>query len=819
MTGENIVAICQYGGEFVSNSDGSLSYSGGEAHAVEVGPEMLLDDLKSELAGMFNIDISGMSLKYFLPSNRRTLITLSCDKDLHRMVNFSSNASTTEIYILSKLENRVARSTVAHSGTSIAATAANVRGNKRKRLASGYRATRSRTRLADSHNPTGATSAAEDNANIVRQNRPAIAENFDNSGARIIHADFGNGLSAADIPDNIRLQKLATAERVDERATKSILDDPVTPLIATLATPENVRPLNSCSVWDNIITGVGQEFDNVKDFRAQMCKYAIGKGFVYKFVKNEATRVTVKCIGENCPWRLHASESARNQKLVVKKMTDVHTCGGGNGGEGQRRATRQWLTSIIKDKLHDSPRLKPKELVRELYEDYGVTLTYSQVWRGREVAQKELYHAFKETYNQLPWYCERILETNPGSVAILSASLDSKFRRFFVSFHASLHGFEHGCRPLLFLDRIPLKANNQFKLLAAAAVDGDDAIFPVAFSVVEDENYDSWLWFLVQLKYAVTTSRTITFVSNRQKGLDEAVPQVFEDSYHSYCLHHLIEDFKGELKKGPWSQQVKDAMIDDFTRAAQACTIEDFNSSIDSIRNVSVEAADWVVASKPENWSDAIFRGSRYDHFSSNIVDSFSNWIPVKWESSIVQIVEAIRGKLMEAMQVRRENSNAWLGALTPSMEQKLQKEVVKSQKLRVLCSSDTVFEVRGNMIFVVNIESWECTCRRWQISGLPCMHAIAVFNRVGRSVYDYCSRYFRVESYHLTYAASIHPIPDVERIDFNGGANSYPPPTRRPPGRPRRKRFNPNKTSTVLRLCSRCKLAGHNKATCEALL
>lgn len=602
------------------------------------------------------------------------------------------------------------------------------------------------------------------------------------------------------------------------RETGNILVDPSTPLFASLVNPEDIRPINSSSPWDSIITGVGQEFDNAKEFRSQLCKYAIGKGFVYKFVKNETTRVTVRCAEETCPWRIHASETSSKLKFIIKKMNNIHTCGGENGQDGQRKATRQWLTSIIKEKLHNNPQSKPKDLAREIYDDFGVALTYSQVWRGREVAQKELYDSMKETYSQLPWFVERILETNPGSVALLSASADSKFRRFFVSFHASLHGFEHGCRPLLFLDRIPLKSTNQYKLLAAASVDGNDAAFPVAFAVVEDENYDSWIWFLLQLKYAVTTSRTITFVANRQKGLDGALPHVFEDSHHSYCLHHLVEDFKNELRKGPWSSQVKDSMLADFTRAAQACTIEDFNASVESVRNFSEEAADWIMASKPENWSDAMFRGSRYDHFSCNIVDLFNNWVPAKRESSIVQMIDAIRGKLGELIEERRESCNAWVGPLTPAMEQKLQKEMQKARKLNVLCSSDTVFEVRGNTIFVVNIGSWECTCRRWQISGLPCMHAIAVFNRVNRSVYDYCSRYFRFDCYHLTYSASIHQIPDVGNIDFYSGVSSYPPP-RRQPGRPRRKRYNPNKTTTLVRLCSRCKVAGHNKATCETFL
>lgn len=101
-----IVAICQYGGEFVTNSDGSLSYSGGEAHAIDVGPDMLFDEFNSEISTLFNIDITSMSIKYFLPSNKKTLITISSDKDLRRMVHFNENATTSEVYILNKVDHR-----------------------------------------------------------------------------------------------------------------------------------------------------------------------------------------------------------------------------------------------------------------------------------------------------------------------------------------------------------------------------------------------------------------------------------------------------------------------------------------------------------------------------------------------------------------------------------------------------------------------------------------------------------------------------------------------------------------------------------------
>lgn len=100
------MAVCQHGGVFNNNSDSSLSYSGGEAHAICVSEAMTLDDFKSEITSRFDINISDMSIKYFLPGNKRTLITISNDKDLYGMVEFSKNATMVEVYILEKVDNR-----------------------------------------------------------------------------------------------------------------------------------------------------------------------------------------------------------------------------------------------------------------------------------------------------------------------------------------------------------------------------------------------------------------------------------------------------------------------------------------------------------------------------------------------------------------------------------------------------------------------------------------------------------------------------------------------------------------------------------------
>lgn len=82
--------------------DGSMSYTGGDAHAVDINHETLIDDLKLKLAEMCNLEYKSLSIKYFLPGNRRTLITLSSDKDLKRMYEFHGNAVTADVFVMGK---------------------------------------------------------------------------------------------------------------------------------------------------------------------------------------------------------------------------------------------------------------------------------------------------------------------------------------------------------------------------------------------------------------------------------------------------------------------------------------------------------------------------------------------------------------------------------------------------------------------------------------------------------------------------------------------------------------------------------------------
>lgn len=94
-----LILICQSGGKFVKDEDGTMTYTGGEAEAIDINHETSFDEFKLKMAKLLNLDYTSLSLKYFLPGNRRTLITMKQDKDMKRMYDFHLSSVTAEVFI------------------------------------------------------------------------------------------------------------------------------------------------------------------------------------------------------------------------------------------------------------------------------------------------------------------------------------------------------------------------------------------------------------------------------------------------------------------------------------------------------------------------------------------------------------------------------------------------------------------------------------------------------------------------------------------------------------------------------------------------
>ncbi|XP_074296648.1 uncharacterized protein LOC141627036 [Silene latifolia] len=138
-------------------------------------------------------------------------------------------------------------------------------------------------------------------------------------------------------------------------------------------------------------------------------------------------------------------------------------------------------------------------------------------------------------------------------------------------------GFLRGCRPIIGVDGCHLKGPMSGILLTAIGKDGNCNIFSVAWAVVEVENTDSWTWFLELLvKDLESVASNLTFMSDRQKGLVEALSGVVPNAEVRFCVRHIWTNFKQSYPGEAYRQA--------FWKVARAYTKAEFQQHMETIK-------------------------------------------------------------------------------------------------------------------------------------------------------------------------------------------------------------------------------------------
>lgn len=566
---------------------------------------------------------------------------------------------------------------------------------------------------------------------------------------------------------------------------------------------------------------IGQEFPDVDTCRRRLKDIAIAMHFGIRIVKSDRSRFIAKCSKEGCPWRVHVAKCPGVPTFTIRTLQGEHTCDGVQTLHHQQ-ASVGWVARSVEARVRDNPQCKPKEILQDIQDQHGVSVTYMQAWRGKERSMVALHGTYEEGFKLLPAYCEQIRKTNPGSIAsVVATGQDNSFQRLFVSYRASIYGFINACRPLLELDRVHLRGKYLGTMFCAAALDADDALFPLAIAVVDVESDENWMWFMSELRklLGVNTDSMprLTILSERTAGMVQAVETHFPNAFHGFCLRNISENFRDTFKNSK--------LVNIFWNAAYALTTAEFESKVSEMVQIDRDVLPWFHDYNPQLWAVAYFEGVRYGHFTLTVTELLYNWALECHELPIVQMMEHIRHQLTSWFTDRHNMGLQLTSILVPSAEKQIGEAIADARCYKVLRANEVEFEiVSTERTNIVDIRSRICSCRRWQLYGLPCAHAAAALISCGQNAHMFADPCFTVHSYREAYSQTIFPIPDKSlwKEGTEGGSASLditirPPKTRRPPGRPKKKVLRVESLKRPKRIvqCGRCHMLGHSQKKC----
>lgn len=286
---------------------------------------------------------------------------------------------------------------------------------------------------------------------------------------------------------------------------------------------------------------------------------------------------------------------------------------------------------------------------------------------------------------------------------------------------------------------------------------------------------------------------------------------------HRQCTRHIYAN----LKKSWPGLYFKNL----FWGAASTTMQHVFDEKMNLLRNLKEGAHKWLVERDPNTWSRTFFQMNRS-------CGAFENGICESYHASIINqraMLEDIRIYLMQRLVVMSDKARELGDAITPSVRKEIEHKKKFLTYWEVYVSGYKEFEVRKlNEGYGVNLETHKCTCRLWDLTGIPCIHAIATYGYLKQDPADGVSKWLTKEAWQNTYAFFIKPVGGQSMWAKSTLPPPMPPKKRKMPCRPKLKRIrhpsevNESNTQRVSRTgrtmtCSNCYRKGHNKKGCTS--
>ncbi|XP_021992760.1 uncharacterized protein LOC110889518 [Helianthus annuus] len=344
----------------------------------------------------------------------------------------------------------------------------------------------------------------------------------------------------------------------------------------------------------------------------------------------------------------------------------------------------------IQPMIESIPEMPIHAIQSQLLRNHQLETSLHKVIRAKRIATTRIYGDYQEQYGLPRSYCDELLKANPGSPT-------RQFRRIYVCFTSVMRGFKMIGRLLLGVDGCFMKGPFLGQILSAVGIDGNNSIYP------------EYLQFVLQ-------------------GLIPATLAVFPNGEQRFCLRHIHENMKSK-----WRGDVYKNLL---WSAGRKTSIPYFNKAMEEIKTIERAMYAWLNEIPYTAWSRAYFSGrAKRDMLLNNICEVFNRQIIGAWDKPIITCLEFNREYITKRIVNVKKLQAKCMGPLIPHATEVFDKIKKHASVMSVLMVDTDKYQVTGpRSQCVVNIKHKTYACRKWDLTGMPCKHAVAAIWDMSRN-------------------------------------------------------------------------------------
>ncbi|XP_025702903.1 uncharacterized protein [Arachis hypogaea] len=216
---------------------------------------------------------------------------------------------------------------------------------------------------------------------------------------------------------------------------------------------------------------------------------------------------------------------------------------------------------------------------------------------------------------------------------------------------------------------------------------------------------------------------------------------------------------------------------------------------MEKLKRVSAPAWEYMQKFDLAVWCKVYFsHGTKVNNITNNMCEVWNAKIVEHRKKPILSMCEGLQCYIMRKMATHKKKLEAHIRPLAPVQHKKLDQFIKpKSHKWRAIWAGDServLFEVHSqNHKVGVNLHKRTCTCNVWQLTGMPCRHAVAALAKMCLKTENFVHKWLTMEAIRATYSHCIKPVNSEEYWTLTNVPRPLPPTIKRAAHRPKMKR------------------------------
>lgn len=290
------------------------------------------------------------------------------------------------------------------------------------------------------------------------------------------------------------------------------------------------------------------------------------------------------------------------------------------------------------------------------------------------------------------------------------------------------------------------------------------------------------------------------------------------------CARHIYGNLRKLYPNKPEMKNLFWSVVESHNEA-------DYKANLKALELYDVDVYEALMSRRPETCSRAFFKTTcTCEDALNNNSESYNSTLEKARAMPLVEMLETMRRQAMLRIDLRKKKTERHKGKFSEKVSKMITSETRFRKYCQSLPSSGGEFEVsEGGITYAVNMRAWTCSCRRWDLTGIPCRHALRVVldQKKTYKIDNLVSHWYLTSKWQKQYAYSIKPVRGIKFWKPSGEATVNAP--ARPVSKGRKKKpekrikgvnESPTKGKKVTQHnrvmhCSRCGMPAHNATKC----